>query len=341
MSTKPTSNQIVNKTAIPGDTLTEALTALNAAIASQPAAEVAAHVAELDPHTQYLKEADAATTYAPIAKGVTFGDSHAHVGGAGGTVDHINLANKGTNTHAQIDTHIASVANPHSVTKAQVGLSDVDNTSDANKPISTATQTALDGKAASVHTHVASDVTDFSEAVDDRVAALLVAGTNITLTYSDVANTLTVDATGGAGGEANTASNLGAGNGVFAQKVGVDLQFKSLVAGSNVTLTPDANTITIASTGGGSSFTTTTTATSKTLVNFERCFVTAATQTITLPATPSAGWEVAIGVNAFTDTVIARNGSNIMSLAENMTINSPNIVVSLVYVDASQGWRIL
>lgn len=33
-------------------------------------------------------------------------------------------------------------------TKAQIGLGNVDNTSDANKPISTATQTALDAKAA-------------------------------------------------------------------------------------------------------------------------------------------------------------------------------------------------
>lgn len=37
--------------------------------------------------------------------------------------------------------------------KADVGLGNVDNTSDANKPVSTATQTALDGKAASSHTH--------------------------------------------------------------------------------------------------------------------------------------------------------------------------------------------
>lgn len=54
-------------------------------------------------------------------------------------------------------------------------------------------------------------------------------------------------------GEANTASNLGAGEGIFAQKVGVDLQFKSLVAGSNITLTPTATEITIASTGGSAS----------------------------------------------------------------------------------------
>ena len=44
-------------------------------------------------------------------------------------------------------THAANTANPHAVTKAQVGLGNADNTSDANKPVSTATQTALDAKA--------------------------------------------------------------------------------------------------------------------------------------------------------------------------------------------------
>mgnify|MGYP001004894363 CR=1 FL=1 len=45
-----------------------------------------------------------------------------------------------------VATHIANTSNPHSVTKAQVGLGNVDNTSDLNKPISTATQTALNLK---------------------------------------------------------------------------------------------------------------------------------------------------------------------------------------------------
>lgn len=36
--------------------------------------------------------------------------------------------------------------NPHGTTKSDVGLANADNTSDANKPISSATQTALDGK---------------------------------------------------------------------------------------------------------------------------------------------------------------------------------------------------
>lgn len=45
-----------------------------------------------------------------------------------------------------LETHINNKSNPHKVTKAQVGLSEVDNTSDANKPISTATQNALNSK---------------------------------------------------------------------------------------------------------------------------------------------------------------------------------------------------
>lgn len=45
------------------------------------------------------------------------------------------------------------------VSKADVGLGNVDNTSDADKPVSSATQTALDGKANSYHTHFASAIT--------------------------------------------------------------------------------------------------------------------------------------------------------------------------------------
>lgn len=46
-----------------------------------------------------------------------------------------------------LNTHIYDYNNPHKVTKEQLGLSNVDNTSDLDKPISTATQTALNEKA--------------------------------------------------------------------------------------------------------------------------------------------------------------------------------------------------
>ena len=42
--------------------------------------------------------------------------------------------------------HEARNDNPHGVTKAQVGLGNVDNTADADKPVSTAQQAALDKK---------------------------------------------------------------------------------------------------------------------------------------------------------------------------------------------------
>lgn len=42
--------------------------------------------------------------------------------------------------------HSQTTGNPHGTTKGDIGLGNVDNTSDADKPISTATQTALDGK---------------------------------------------------------------------------------------------------------------------------------------------------------------------------------------------------
>lgn len=48
---------------------------------------------------------------------------------------------------SNLSTHTSNYENPHHVTKAQVGLDNVDNTSDINKPISTATQNALNLKA--------------------------------------------------------------------------------------------------------------------------------------------------------------------------------------------------
>ena len=52
----------------------------------------------------------------------------------------------GTTAQANLDAHIDNKENPHEVTKAQVGLGNVNNTSDANKPISIATQNALNEK---------------------------------------------------------------------------------------------------------------------------------------------------------------------------------------------------
>mgnify|MGYP002737930415 CR=1 FL=1 len=95
----------------------------------------------------------------------------------------------------------------------------------------------------SIHTHTASEVTDFAEATDDRVAALLVAGTNISITYNDVANTLTI---------ANTAAGL-SGTGSVDNAVlradgtgGATLQNSNRIIADNATASPN-NTVNHAS----------------------------------------------------------------------------------------------
>lgn len=53
-----------------------------------------------------------------------------------------------------------------------------------------------------------------------------------------------------AGQESNDGANIGSGIGVFAQKNGVNLEFKSLVAGTNMTITSTADEITFDASGG-------------------------------------------------------------------------------------------
>lgn len=86
-----------------------------------------------------------------------------------------------------------------------------------------------------------------SKSGDNLQFKTLVAGSNVTLT--DLGNTISIASTGGGGGggggEVNTASNLGAGTGIFASKAGTDLQFKSLVAGTNMSITNNSTTVTL------------------------------------------------------------------------------------------------
>ncbi len=75
-------------------------------------------------------------------------------------INEINLSIAEKADDSDLDDHIRDHNNPHNVTKEQIGLGNVDNTSDLDKPISLATQLALDKKSDVGHTHTMADITD-------------------------------------------------------------------------------------------------------------------------------------------------------------------------------------
>lgn len=70
------------------------------------------------------------------------------------TIIHVTSGNKidWNKAKSDIDTHVIAI-NPHNITKTTIGLSNVDNTNDLDKPISTLTQSALDNKSDITHNH--------------------------------------------------------------------------------------------------------------------------------------------------------------------------------------------
>lgn len=63
--------------------------------------------------------------------------------------------------------------------------------------------------------------------------------------------------------------------------------------------------------------------------------------TLTLPASPSAGDTVAITeIGGNNNCIIGRNGSNIMSLGEDMTVDAAYAAFQLQYVNSTIGWAI-
>ena len=87
------------------------------------------------------------------------------------------------------------------------------------------------------HTQSASTITDLTEAVQDIVGGCIVAGTNVTVTYNDSANTFTINATASGGGETDP-------------EIVRDVIGAALIAGSGIQITVNdaGDSITIAST---------------------------------------------------------------------------------------------
>ena len=95
-----------------------------------------------------------------------------------------------------------NTTNPHNVTKSQVGLSNADNTSDINKPVSTAQQIELDKKSNTGHHHPISDVDLLTEALAARVVGPAGSANNVICIFDGTTGKLikvtnvTIDANG-------------------------------------------------------------------------------------------------------------------------------------------------
>lgn len=89
---------------------------------------------------------------------------------------------------SNLNNHISDYKNPHKVTKAQVGLSDVDNTSDADKPVSNATQTELNKKANQTQVNqLQQTITNLQSTIQQLQSQV----TNMSTTIESVQNNIT------------------------------------------------------------------------------------------------------------------------------------------------------
>jgi hypothetical protein len=67
--------------------------------------------------------------------------------------------------------------------------------------------------------------------------------------------------------------------------------------------------------------------------------------TVTLPASPSLGDSIHFldleGTFATNNLVIDRNGNNIIGIASNLVVDINNSGLTLVYTDATNGWKLM
>ena len=130
------------------------------------------------------------------------------------------------------------------------------------------------------------------------------------------------------GGQDNTASNLGTGEGLFGQKVGVDLQFKSLIGGTNVTLSSDSTSVTINSTDTGEANTASNLgtgeglATTKSGVNLPfKSLVGSSGITLSSDAnTVTIAGAATVGARAISSTAIANNATHTVDMSASAVV---------------------
>ena len=119
----------------------------------------------------------------------------------------VTLAQLNGVSTASFNEHLSNYANPHQVTKFQVGLGNVDNTSDLDKPISTATQSAIDDINGDI-SDINNDITEINSILNTPFTSEQLADNCIT-TDKIVDKAITVDKIQDSGNNKVLISNLG------------------------------------------------------------------------------------------------------------------------------------
>ncbi len=131
---------------------------------------------------------------------LTFDGSLLSVTGSGSFSSNLSLSNQTASTIAGFDSSKNIVSLNTTTYPSLTELSYV-------KGVTSSIQTQLDNKAASSHNHTSSNITDWNEAVDDRVSNLLVGISGINISYNDAGNILNIAYTGAGGGGGVTINN--------------------------------------------------------------------------------------------------------------------------------------
>ena len=132
---------------------------------------------EISDYYVHQSSIDAANGIAPLNANRKIPSGNILFGTTSGTVYD---GAKGKALENGLDAHLLDKSNPHGVTKAQVGLGNVNNTSDTNKPVSTAQQTAITAAQTAANTYT-----------DNKIAALINGAPSTLDTLKEISDAMT------------------------------------------------------------------------------------------------------------------------------------------------------
>lgn len=290
----------------------------------------------------------------PVATASTLGGVKQ---GTGVTIDVDGVISAaGTSGVTSVNTRSGAVT----LTSADVGLPNVDNTSDVNKPVSTAQATA-DGV---VQSNAASDATTKANAAQAAAIAASAPAAHVGAGGTAHANAIAGGAAGFMSGTDKTKLD-GLSNytlpvattsvlGGVKQGTNITIDGSGVISSAGYTLPVATGSVLggvkigsgltvdgaglIATTGSSFAPTIITTNTSALAGN---SYVATAALTLTLPAAPGIGSVVYFENAAGANCTVGRNSELIMGLAEDLTLDNGFSAIQLVYLGGSTGWALV